>query len=83
MKDRKYSDTSDAFLCDILSKKCNDFLNTYSSTKNKNFMEISQTLKFTSNQIKTTKTIVTKNKIIYSNTITHSTIREIAQEQTL
>ena len=46
-------------------------------------MEISQTLKFTSNQIKTTKTIVTKNKIIYSNTITHSTIREIAQEQTL
>lgn len=23
MKDRKYSDTSDAFLCEILSKKCN------------------------------------------------------------
>lgn len=46
-------------------------------------MEISQTLKFSSSQIKATKTIVTKNKIIYSNTITQSTIKEIAHEQTL
>lgn len=45
-------------------------------------MEINQTVKFTTNQVKTTKTIMTKNKIVYSNIITQSTIREVAMEQT-
>lgn len=75
MKDRKYSDASDAFLCDILSKKCNQFLNSCGNPKGRQMLEINQTLKFTSNQTKNSKTIITKNKIVYSNIITQSTIR--------
>lgn len=82
MAEKKYSETSDKFLCDILSQKCNDFLSTYSTTSTRQFIEISESIKFTSSQIKTTNTIIKKSKIVYSNVVSHPVIQKIAKEQT-
>lgn len=40
-------------------------------------MEVSQTLKYSKTHMQETKTIVSQNKLIYSDTITHQSISKI------
>jgi hypothetical protein len=81
MKDRKSSETFDA-IYESDSKKTNELLNSCTNLKGTQLWEISQTLKLATNRLKATKTIITKNKIVYSNIATQSMMKEVIQKGT-